>query len=588
MKLTIRRTGLMGLTLLAAVTGCGDDTTGAGGGGGGGAGTTGAATTAVTSSAATTVAATTAASTASTSSSDGGGGAGDGGSITSAQGGSSSDGGGGSNDGGSSPGCTEITVDADGVLAVAGVQLARTFTPALGDADTIDGLGFRYANAEGDFELDSVVNDNLATCDQCVVVLEDSDGTFAGSGRVYFQSGGTLAVTDAEAYPIAALSLTGVTLVEVTVDDAFVSTPVPGGACLVVADVDLDFAVPEGWTCPAPFYASADGCDCECGAPDPDCSVPGEERLYGCGSSGPPGDDQPTCSAAGLCVAPVNWTCPAEVFGDGLTCDCACGVNDPDCSVFGLPIEGCDAGEVCRTGSCLAIPPEWTCNSGFYAANDGCDCTCGVYDPDCDAGGTAFGCAPGEGCTAEGECGVPAQWTCLDGAYDDGVTCDCTCGFTDPDCSIPGAPITGCEVDEICAAGACVLPSANDQCVNAIVLTEGTVNGTWVNSTNDIDPTAAGCTGFPEVGGDVFYSVSLTTGQTLTVSINQVGSAADSALYLVTDCTDADTCVAGVDTLPNTAEELVYNATANEDLILVVDQYGDTNQVGFVLTVDIQ
>ena len=27
----------------------------------------------------------------------------------------------------------------------------------------------------------------------------------------------------------------------------------------------------------------------------------------------------------------------------------------------------------------------WTCNIDFYGANDGCDCGCGLYDPDCDA-----------------------------------------------------------------------------------------------------------------------------------------------------------------------------------------------------------
>ena len=30
------------------------------------------------------------------------------------------------------------------------------------------------------------------------------------------------------------------------------------------------------------------------------------------------------------------------------------------------------------------VPDDWTCPNGFYDAGDGCDCGCGVVDPDCD------------------------------------------------------------------------------------------------------------------------------------------------------------------------------------------------------------
>ena len=54
------------------------------------------------------------------------------------------------------------------------------------------------------------------------------------------------------------------------------------GACASgTADVD-DPQAPDlvgpppvaGWTCAASKYDAGDGCDCECGAPDPDCEVP--------------------------------------------------------------------------------------------------------------------------------------------------------------------------------------------------------------------------------------------------------------------------------------------------------------------------
>jgi hypothetical protein len=54
------------------------------------------------------------------------------------------------------------------------------------------------------------------------------------------------------------------------------------------------------------------------------------------------------------------------------------------------------------------VPEEWTCDPGFFATLDGCDCGCGVFDPDC-ANPTADACqlcdqqgscAEGIGCTA--------------------------------------------------------------------------------------------------------------------------------------------------------------------------------------------
>ena len=40
-------------------------------------------------------------------------------------------------------------------------------------------------------------------------------------------------------------------------------------------------SVPEAWYCSENYYDAEDGCDCNCGAPDPDCELPGQ-YLYGC------------------------------------------------------------------------------------------------------------------------------------------------------------------------------------------------------------------------------------------------------------------------------------------------------------------
>ena len=45
-------------------------------------------------------------------------------------------------------------------------------------------------------------------------------------------------------------------------------------------------------------------------------------------------------------------------------------------------------------------PKDWTCNPSYYAAFDGCDCGCGVFDPDC-MNPTAAAC---EYCDNEGAC----------------------------------------------------------------------------------------------------------------------------------------------------------------------------------------
>ena len=73
------------------------------------------------------------------------------------------------------------------------------------------------------------------------------------------------------------------------------------------------------------------------------------------------------------------------------------------------------------------MPGGWTCAEGFYAALDGCDCDCGVRDPDCDDSfQDVLGCADGELCGASGACeagGPPAAWDCEGEFYDSADGC---------------------------------------------------------------------------------------------------------------------------------------------------------------------
>ena len=126
----------------------------------------------------------------------------------------------------------------------------------------------------------------------------------------------------------------------------------------------------------------------------------------------------------------------------------------------------------------------WNCDPDYYGTDDGCDCGCGIVDPDC-ADGDIATC---EYCNDEGSCniwgcpgtidpadtancapveGVPDEWTCNPGFFGDG-TCDCGCGAVDSDCA--DATVDSCEVcveDGSCGNGDCpgnIDPMDNSTC----------------------------------------------------------------------------------------------------------------------------
>ena len=52
-----------------------------------------------------------------------------------------------------------------------------------------------------------------------------------------------------------------------------------------IAGADLGPVVPDNWTCDPSFYEAGDGCDCACGAWDPDCDDP-SMSVFGCSQGG--------------------------------------------------------------------------------------------------------------------------------------------------------------------------------------------------------------------------------------------------------------------------------------------------------------
>lgn len=53
-------------------------------------------------------------------------------------------------------------------------------------------------------------------------------------------------------------------------------------------------------------------------------------------------------------------------------------------------------------------PAGWTCASWYYNGSDGCDCACGMPDPDCaKLDQYLYGCASGQVCNQSGQCVAP-------------------------------------------------------------------------------------------------------------------------------------------------------------------------------------
>jgi hypothetical protein len=74
---------------------------------------------------------------------------------------------------------------------------------------------------------------------------------------------------------------------------------------------------------------------------------------------------------------PVNPNCAAFV--------CADGTEIPDVYACDFELD-CpdDSDEAPLNPACPVVPEEWLCAPEWYDVGDGCDCGCGVIDPDCD------------------------------------------------------------------------------------------------------------------------------------------------------------------------------------------------------------
>jgi len=211
-------------------------------------------------------------------------------------------------------------------------------TPNTGDVAE-DQLQIRFwVPTEGDADLTSAAdpdNTALATCDQCLLYLQDLDDEGAAA-RLLFQSAGSINVAPSSETYASTITFTDVELVEVTVDKMG-TVPVKDGACIEISDGSA-VAVPPEWTCDLDAYTDGATCDCGCGAPDPDCAdemATSCDECNGAGScaegdadcAGIEADDNATCTPNPLCEdaaipGELEQTDPTftRAFGVGVDC----------------------------------------------------------------------------------------------------------------------------------------------------------------------------------------------------------------------------------------------------------------------------
>ena len=134
-------------------------------------------------------------------------------------------------------------------------------------------------------------------------------------------------------------------------------------------------------------------------------------------------------------------------------------------------------------------------------------------------------------------------------------------------------------------------PPVNDTCAGAIELTRctaGSVNGTLQWATNNYDPAVPGpsCTGYAAAGKDVTYKVALEAGDGVTLTYTPTGY--DASLYIVSDCSNMATCVAGSDLCcSGTAEPISWVCPTTGTYYIICDGYGTNVGGAFTLAYDL-
>ncbi len=141
----------------------------------------------------------------------------------------------------------------------------------LGDEGIADGIMIQFFTLdendnqvikEGLYDLGKAPNNNYATCNECILLFEDT--TTEGTAKIYFQESGTLELKKVKEGTMESQGTITAKLVEVTIDTSnnYTSTPVENGSCIELVAQSWDLiCVPQcdGKVC------GPDGCGGSCG-----------------------------------------------------------------------------------------------------------------------------------------------------------------------------------------------------------------------------------------------------------------------------------------------------------------------------------
>jgi len=161
-----------------------------------------------------------------------------------------------------------------------------------------------------------------------------------------------------------------------------------------------------------------------------------------------------------------------------------------------------------------------------------------------------------------------------------------------PDAPPPpdAAPPPDAEVPSVICEAAAGEPNC-DQCADAIDLTTEALGSggatTWGDTTayaDVLEPPSTCTSGYGMDGPDAIYRVDAFAGETISVVMTPEDF--DGAVYILSDCNNADTCVAGADDAVGAIAETVdYAVPANGSYYIVVDSYLSTVSGCFTLVV---
>jgi hypothetical protein len=124
------------------------------------------------------------------------------------------------------------------------------------------------------------------------------------------------------------------------------------------------------------------------------CGIPGSCSAFNWSSTCETIDPVDNAKCDTTVGVPARWTCSPGHYGTGDGCDCGCGAADPDCATSAIAIcETCEDDGACshfagcgqlRLGdNAICSIGKWRCDPNKMGAGDGCDCGCGELDPDC-------------------------------------------------------------------------------------------------------------------------------------------------------------------------------------------------------------